>query len=315
MKVLIVCSSNNHHISPFVKEQADSLEKLGVEIEYYLIKGKGIKGYLGNIKNYRKALFQSNPDLVHAHYGLSGLLANFQLNYPVITTFHNGETLSFLPNVLSSVANLLSKYSIYVGEHIYNKLVFKKGRKHVIKCGIDLEDILTKEKSKHDARKTLNWSEDKTYIVFGGAFDNLRKNYALLKNAIEELDKSISKNIQVVELVNLNKEQVYNYLYACDVFALPSLSEGSPQALKEAMGCNRPIIATNVGDVEELFGNLEGHFMTSFDPLDVAKKLSLAIEFSKNKGTTQGREQIVRLKLYNSQVAQEIKNVYQGLIH
>ena len=51
MKVLIVASGNSATISPFVKEQGDSLKEIGLDIDYFLIKGKGITGYL---KNYFK---------------------------------------------------------------------------------------------------------------------------------------------------------------------------------------------------------------------------------------------------------------------
>ena len=46
MKVLIVASGNSAIISPFVKAQWDSLEEIGLDIDYFLIKGKGITGYL-----------------------------------------------------------------------------------------------------------------------------------------------------------------------------------------------------------------------------------------------------------------------------
>ena len=40
MKVLIVASGNSVAISPFVKEQGDSLKEIGLDIDYFLIKGK-----------------------------------------------------------------------------------------------------------------------------------------------------------------------------------------------------------------------------------------------------------------------------------
>ena len=36
---------------------------------------------------------------------------------------------------------------------------------------------------------------------------------------------------------------------ACDVALLTSIHEGSPQFIKEALACNRPIVSTDVGDV------------------------------------------------------------------
>ena len=67
MKVLIVCSGNfentydNFHLQQsFVHEQMESLKKLNVEFEIFLIKGKGFLGYLSNIVDYnRKILINS----------------------------------------------------------------------------------------------------------------------------------------------------------------------------------------------------------------------------------------------------------------
>ena len=49
MNVLIVASGNSNDISPFIKEQVDSLINLDVKIQYFLIKGNGSIGYLQNI--------------------------------------------------------------------------------------------------------------------------------------------------------------------------------------------------------------------------------------------------------------------------
>lgn len=52
MNVLFVCSeAGKLGISPFVKAQADSLKREGVDIEFFTIKEGGVKGYLLAIKN------------------------------------------------------------------------------------------------------------------------------------------------------------------------------------------------------------------------------------------------------------------------
>jgi L-malate glycosyltransferase len=48
------------------------------------------------------------------------------------------------------------------------------------------------------------------------------------------------------------KAGVFDLMAAFDVFVLPSLSEGSPMALLEAMALERPIVATAVGGVPEI---------------------------------------------------------------
>ena len=45
MKILIVANHNKGFFVPFIVEQVDALKQLGVEIEYYGVHGKGIRGY------------------------------------------------------------------------------------------------------------------------------------------------------------------------------------------------------------------------------------------------------------------------------
>jgi glycosyltransferase involved in cell wall biosynthesis len=42
---------------------------------------------------------------------------------------------------------------------------------------------------------------------------------------------------------------------ACNVFCLPSIREGVPNVILEAMSCHRPIVASNVGGIPELLGS------------------------------------------------------------
>lgn len=87
MKVLIVASYNYGKYSPFVSEQAESVKGLNIQIDYFPVKGKGVFGYLKNRKGLLFKIEEYHPDIIHAHYGLSGLLANLQREVPVVTTF------------------------------------------------------------------------------------------------------------------------------------------------------------------------------------------------------------------------------------
>ena len=94
MKVLIVCSYRPHlekGVAPFISEQVDALRRQGVELEYFMIKGRGWKGYLKHYKALQTKILAFQPDIVHAHYGLCGLLANIQRQIPVITTYHGSD--------------------------------------------------------------------------------------------------------------------------------------------------------------------------------------------------------------------------------
>ena len=69
MKILIVGNYNPGHFSPFVVEQMQALRLQGVLVDTYGIVGKGLLGYLQNIKGIKRKIDEFKPDLIHAHYG------------------------------------------------------------------------------------------------------------------------------------------------------------------------------------------------------------------------------------------------------
>ncbi len=320
MRVLEVSRYRNNyadHQLPFVKEQGESLRIAGCEVEYFLVQGNYIKA-VGALK---AKIREFKPNIVHAHFGLSAITAELQNLVPVVTTFHNGETLNPVVNLMSSLMSLRAQYVIYVAQHVRDLSYFKANKYSIIPCGVPIDQCVVMDKA--EARKRLGWKADTKYILFGGAFDNLRKNYPLLKQAVLIIDNHKSK-IEVIEMRGLSRVECVLRMNACDLFALPSHSEGSPQALKEAMACNCPCLATDIADVRELFGYEPGHWILrnprktherwdgdekSLDEMVALLKEALAFE-----GRTNGRERILKLGLSNEQVAQKIINIYNEIL-
>ena len=322
MKVLEVSRYKNNFVGnqlPFVTEQGESLRALGHEVEYFLVRGNYVKAF-GALK---RKIREFQPDIIHAHYGLSAIVAELQNQVPVITTFHNGETHRWWVNLLSSLFSLRAKYVIYVAEHIHQMVYFKARNYSIIPCGVTLEDCFLMDKA--EARKKLGWDVDKKYIMFGGAFSNTRKNYELLAEAVVRLTNEGVKDIECIEMKGLSRAECVLRMNASDVFALPTRNEGSPQALKEAMAVNCPIVATDVADIKHLLGDLPGHYILpnkkgtpafwvgdEHNAGEMAQLLKEALAF---KGRTKGRDRIVELQLTNKQVAQRIVDIYMSVLN
>ncbi len=327
MRILLVSRYKDNfaaHQLPFVTEQGEAIRALGHEVEYFLVKGNYIKA-VGALKT---KIREFKPDIVHAHFGLSAITAELQSLVPVVTTFHNGETLNWHVNLMSSLMSLRAKHVIYVAQHIRDLSYFKAKNYSIIPCGVPMEEMIITPKV--EARKQLGWNPNKKYILFGGAFDNLRKNYPLLRDAVEKLKNDTSyikhntSDIECVEMKNLTRSQCVLRMCACDLFALPSHSEGSPQALKEAMAVNCPCLATDIADVRDLFGDEPGHWILrnprktherwdgdekSLDEMVELLKEALAFE-----GRTNGRMRIEELQLTNEQVAKRIVEIYEKIL-
>lgn len=307
------------NISPFVLEQGEAIRAAGCEVEHFLIKGNYLKA-AGALK---RKIREFRPDIVHAHYGLTAITAELQNLVPVVTTFHNGETLNWHVNLMSSLMSLRAKHVIYVAQHIRDLSYFKARHYSIIPCGVPMEEMTIIPKN--EARKQLGWDVDKKYILFGGAFDNLRKNYKLLAEAVERLTNEGMNDIECIEMKGLSRKDCVLLINACDLFALPSHSEGSPQALKEAMACNCPCLATDIADVKYLFGDEPGHWILrnprktherwdadekSLDEMVALLKEALAFE-----GRTNGRKRILELELSNEQVAKRIITIYNNILN
>ena len=306
MKVLFVSSGNSKAgISPTVKSQGESLKRKGVDLDYFLIVGKGIKGYLKNYFILKRKIMEFKPNVIHAHYGLSGLLANLQREIPVVATFHGSDVHYTSNKKYSILTKILSSYSIVVANYMIDMLrLNSEGKYSVIPCGVSLKENIKIDKL--EARKKMGLKKDGKYILFSSSFNNKIKNAAL---AIESVNK-VGKGVQVLELKNKNREQVTLLLNAVDMALMTSINEGSPQFIKEAMACNCPIVSTDVGDVREIIGNTKGCYICSYDPLDVADKIIKVLDFGKR---TDGREKITHLD--EKIIAQKIVGIYNRVLN
>lgn len=304
MKVLIVCSGNAENFDfkihqAFIYEQIEAVKKnYNIEYDAFFIKGRGTIGYLKNLPGLNSKIKSYLPDLVHAHFGLSGFLACLQRKVPAIITFHGSD--GHVPQVrfLSKIAAKLSQFNIYVSQAV-NKLIYESKRDSVIPCGLNLDVFHPIET--RIAREKLKMDADKKYILFASGFSNEVKNAPLAFTAVEKSGLSC----KLIELKNKSREEVNLLLNACDLLLLTSFSEGSPQIIKEAMACNCPIVATDVGDIRNLISGIDGCFVTSFNPEVVAEKIKLALDFNKR---TNGREKIKHFD--NKLIAEKIFKVY-----
>ena len=118
MKVLIVARCKSGKYAPFITEQVDALERVGVECQYFGIGKNGLSGYFGHLKGLRRAIDEFKPDIIHAHYGLSGVFANLQRRVPVITTYHGSDINERRLLMVSKWAIGLSAFNIFTGKLI-----------------------------------------------------------------------------------------------------------------------------------------------------------------------------------------------------
>ena len=325
MKILIVGNNKPGHFAPFVEEQARALQQQGCEVVFYGVQGKGILGYLRALPALRRMICAERPDLVHAHYGLSGLLANLQRIVPVVTTYHGSDI--NVPSVLrfSKIAMCLSAHNIFVSQRNVTLALSPNGlityrlkkRYTLLPCGVNLPLSWSEMQTQQVEQLTFNqWVQEKLnagvkHVLFAGAFNNEVKDPELAKAVIDELIIQGVK-VELIELKGYNRDQVNALMYNCDALLMTSKTEGSPQVIKEAMACGCPIVSVDVGDVAERVSGVEGCYVVpTRDPKDIAEALRKAIAF---EGKTTGRERILEMGLSNEQVAERLMAIYESIV-
>ena len=120
------------------------------------------------------------------------------------------------------------------------------------------------------------------------AFQYLKKEYPktalfLVGRGSPPAEKEIKEKAGEIPDVHFLGEkpadEIGNYYTACDVFVMPSLSEGFGMANAEAMACGKPVISTKVGGIVDVVRDGETGFLAEkANALDLCEKMKKAIE-------------------------------------
>jgi len=319
MKVLFVCSgnANSFDIIPFIKEQGESLKKLGLEVDYYPIKGKGLPGYLKAGIHLRKFLKNNQYDLIHAHFTLSGCAAVMGSgNTPVVLSLMGSDAygeyigenkIIYWSRYLTLLTFLIQPFvrAIISKSANIDRYVYMKKKSFIVPNGIDTEKF---KPCSTRYRDELGLDSTKFHVLFLGSKANVRKNFKLVQSALLRIHRD---DVELINPYPVSHESIPKYLNSVHVLAMCSFMEGSPNLVKEAMACNCPIVATDVGDVKWVLGNTDGCYLSSFSPEDYAQKLNEALRFAETTGRTNGAARINELGLNSVTVAKRIMKIYK----
>lgn len=319
MKVLFVCSGNSkfYDVAPFIRSQGDSLEKEGIQITYFSVLGRGAMNYLKNVSRLRKVIKENDFDVIHAHYSFCGWVAVLAFSgLPVILSLMGDDAvgtpdadgrLTFKSRILMALSYAVQPFVTAIISKSPNleATVYRKKVSHLIPNGVRLDQFVYKPEG---YREELNMQEGIQYVVFMGNPTDPNKNVALVQEAMQYIKR---ENVELVAPYPVSHDTVVKYLNSADVFTLCSFSEGSPNIVKEAMSCNRPMVVTPAGDAAWVVEGTEGCFVGDYDPEDFGAKLNQALDFAAEHKTTKGRDRILELELDAVSIARKIISLYQ----
>jgi glycosyltransferase involved in cell wall biosynthesis len=154
------------------------------------------------------------------------------------------------------------------------------------------------------ARPDLN---EKLKLVIAG--DGPEKSFLMRKVEQLKVDKNVVFTGKVSDIEKLE------LLHSFDVFIMPSIYEGCPIALLEAMASSKAIISSNISSIREIVKNNEEAIL--IDPQDV-EGLKQAILLLYNDPTLRfklGKNAKERTKLYDINIIfEQILRIYESLL-
>jgi len=244
-------------------------------------------------------------DIVHAHYGFSGLLARCQWRSPIVVSFCGSDVMDRLQGKLSHLVSWLVDCSI-VKSHSLARILRGKNV-YILPNGLDLSVFQPMDSLL--AKKTLRLAPETRHILFLGRPDRRVKRLDVAQQTHELVQNQFAQSVELVVLHGRPQLEVPLYMNACDVLLLTSDWEGSPNAIKEAMACNLPIVSTDVGDVREIIQGTSNCFVCPQKAPILADRI-IAILSSGER--TSGRERVGQLSL--EKTADRLLSVYRKLL-
>jgi len=196
--------------------------------------------------------------------------------------------------------------------------------------GVGISLLSSKEKPNREAiRRKLGILPDEFVFLSIGELSR-RKNHQIVIKALKELEKkkdisnirymicgegkkhnklerlikkhSLEKNVILMGY----QEEIQIFLDIADCFIFPSLQEGLPVALLEAMKEGLPIIASKIRGSSELLEK-EGYLVAVNDKYQLSKAMQKVMAMKK------GRQKYTKLELYSAQhVKKQMEEIYQG---
>lgn len=255
-----------------------------------------------NVKAYKqlKQLIENNIfDIIHCHTPMGGVLGRLcavktrKRGTRVIYTAHGFHFFSGAPiknwliyYPVEKICSLFTDVLITINHEDYKraqKKLFAKETIYIPGVGVDINKIEKQIVNAEEKRKELGVPDDMVWMLTVGEL-NERKNHRNLIKAVSQIDNiyltiagSGSLYDEMMELIIRLRLQdrvkligfrtdVIELCKSADMFALPSLQEGLPVALMEAMACAKPCVVSEIRGNIDIIDHNGGTF---FDPNSV----------------------------------------------
>lgn len=321
-----------------IEQLKDDLDALNVntyhiDFERSMFKiGNHIKSY----KQMKKLMNEKEYTLIHTHTPISSLITRIAFKNSHIFNkcrmiytahgFHFFKGNNPLKNFLfRNIERYGAKYTdtlITINKEDYAAAKKFKLRKngtveYVPGVGIDIDKINSIQGNKEKLCKELNIPVDSILLLSVGELSK-RKNHEVIVRLLNQLPDNIhyvicgqgqlenylldlAQKLKVNNRLHLlgYRTNIPQIMKSCDIFVFPSLQEGLPVALMEAMACRLPCVASEIrGNVDLIEDGVNSSLC---NPIEYKEFLNSVKSINKEIGDKFSELNIIKIKKYDIQ--------------
>ncbi|RZV10803.1 glycosyltransferase involved in cell wall biosynthesis [Natrinema hispanicum] len=277
--------------APFMTQQQAALEERGVSFSTLSVAGEVAADVDRSPTDYLRTIprviteARTGHDLIHAHYGLTGPLALAQFRTPVVLSLWGSD----VHGPVAPISRLSAQFCdevVVMSEEMRTALGVDC---RVIPDGVDLERFQPEPQAQ--AKRRVGWDDsDAADVLFPYPPAREVKNHPRAERIVTVVDNLLERPVRLRTVHGVAHDAVADYMNAADALLLTSDSEGSPNSVKEALACNCPVVATDVGDVQERLAGVEPSHVASSDEELVRGLIDVIERGERSNGREAARE-------------------------
>lgn len=247
----------------FVRDQVESLRAVeGLDLELFVFEPGGLN-YLRAARDLRRRYAGERFDVVHAHYGLNGWSALAVRGAPRIVTFHGTDlahpVVGPLSRALVRLVDVPAPVSASLARLERSGLpgAGTRRRAAVLPCGVDTDRFAPRDR--REARARLDLDPDGLYLLFPADPRRPEKRHDRARALAE------AAGAELLTYGAAPPERVPDMVNAANAVLATSEREGFGLAPLEALACDVPVLATDVGIAPLVLRGLAGALCAPFD--------------------------------------------------